>query len=93
MHSRLHGPRCRAIVENVFVLRHAGRTTEHAGGWAMLRPFERPDALRDLQSERRGAGGRSAPAREDLQMEQLQQVRLRAGLRVRVRVRVLGGSP
>ena len=39
----------------------------------MLRPFERPDALRDLQSERRGAGGRSAPAREDLAMEQLQQ--------------------
>jgi len=73
VHSRLHGPRCRAIVENVFVLRHAGRTTEHAGGWAMLRPFERPDALRDLQSERRGAGGRSAPAREDQQMEQLQQ--------------------
>ena len=57
----------------------------------MLRPFERPDALRDLQSERRGAGGRSAPAREDLQMEQLQQVRVRVGLRVRVRVRVLGG--
>ena len=43
-------------MENVFVLRHAGRTTEHAGGWAMLRPFERPDALRDLQSDRRGAG-------------------------------------
>ena len=50
------GPRCRAIVENVFVLRHAGRTTEHAGGWSMLRLFERPDALRDLQSDRRGAG-------------------------------------
>ena len=38
------------------MLRHAGRTTEHAGGWSMLRLFERPDALRDLQSDRRGAG-------------------------------------
>ena len=47
VHTRLLGPRCRVVVENCFVLRHAGRTTEHSGGWVTLRPFERPDMLRE----------------------------------------------
>ena len=73
VHTRLLGPRCRAIVENCFVLRHAGRTTEYAGGWATLRPFERPDTLRDLMVDRNRARIGQQQAQEEHQMEQLFQ--------------------
>ena len=72
VHTRLLGPRCRVVVENCFVLRHAGRTTEHSGGWVTLRPFERPDMLRDLIVDRNRAV-HIGQEQEEYQMEQLFQ--------------------
>ena len=81
VHTRLYGPRCRAIVENCFVLRHDGRTTEHAAGWALIAPFERPDILRDLQDDRHVPQHQQRNAQYPGQQQQQQQQQQQAPLR------------